>query len=93
MKRDDAKIYIKFDYGEDIVKVLHRVADNIVNGKVHCTGIERDVDEDRNYWVKDCGDYELLVNMPVRRSENLEYDVDGLMAICFDVRNKKSQKK
>ena len=85
-------IYINYNMGDDIATTLRRVADNIVNGKIHFNGIEENADEDEMYWVKDCGDYDLKVKLPIDGKKDLTLDMDERYAICFYIRDKNFQK-
>lgn len=82
-------IYVNYDMGADIATVLRHVAENIVNGKVRFTGIEVNKEEEKTYWVKDCGDYELKVNLPIDGKKDMVLDLDNRAAICFYIRYKK----
>lgn len=81
-------VYLKYDKGLDMATVLRNAADQIVNGRIVCTGIERREDEeDGVYYVKDCGKYELVIVAPCVDSFPI-YDVDGHGIVALDVRRK-----
>ena len=83
---DMNNIYVKHEPGLDRGWVMRFIADQIVDGRIYCTGIEQR--EDGIYWVKDCGEYELLLPMPFDDSGTLGFDVGGKRALQFEVRKK-----
>ena len=79
-------IYIKHETGLNRVWVMRFIADQLVDGRIMFTGIEQR--EDGVYWVKDCGEYEIVVEAPVDSREMLVLDVHGRSDLQFEVRSK-----
>lgn len=80
-------IYIKHEPGMDRGWVMRFISKQIVNGRIYCTGIEQR--EDDTYWVKDCGEYELVMPMPLDESGTLGFDIGNKRALQFEVRKKR----
>ena len=87
---DMDNVYVKHEHGLDRGWVLRFIADQIVDGRIHCTGIEQRADD--VYWVKDCGEYELVLPMPFDDDGTLVFDIGDRRALQFEVRRKTAKK-
>ena len=84
---EQKNIYIRHDPDMDRRSVMELISEQIVDGKIRCTGMEQRDGE--VYWVRDCGEYELVLPMPYDEAETMVFDVSGRRALQFDVRRKK----
>ena len=84
---ESKNLYIKYESGMDVGRVLRVIDGAIVNGRIYCNGIEQRDDE--VYWVKDCGEWELVIMMPFGDDPLLAVDLSKHGAMRIKVRKKK----
>lgn len=83
MDRDMNYLYIKYEPGMDVGRVLRVIDGAIVNGRIRCDGVE--VRDGEAYMVKRAGEYELVMPMPVGM-EDMVYDTGEGRANAIEVR-------